>query len=217
MPAALAALQSDAQVAVETEPWLVFRPMGDVPAVGLVLYPGARVDPRAYAPAAHALAQEGYLVVIVPMPLNLAVLAPDRAAQVIAAFPGTGRWAVGGHSLGGAMAARFAYQNPEAVQGLVLWAAYPAKTDDLSGHSLAVTSVYGTRDGLAAEDKILASRPLLPRATTWVAIGGGNHAQFGWYGAQPGDNAADISREQQQDEIVSATLGLLSRLEKQGP
>jgi dienelactone hydrolase len=212
MPEALEALQSDSQVQVETDPWLVFRPVGDDPAVGLILYPGARVDPRAYAPAARALAQEGYLVVIAPMPLNLAIFAPDRAAEVMAAFPEVDRWALGGHSLGGAMSARFAYQNPEAVQGLVLWAAYPASTDDLSSHSLAVTSIYGTRDGLATGDKIAASRPLLPLDTSWVAIEGGNHAQFGWYGSQSGDNTATISREEQQDQIVAATLSLLAGL-----
>jgi hypothetical protein len=187
MPEALSALQSDAQVEVETEPWLVFRPVGGNPTVGLILYPGGRVDARAYAPTARALAQEGFLVVIVPMPLNLAILGPDRAAEVMVAFPDIGRWAVGGHSLGGAMSARFAYQNSEAVEGLVLWAAYPASMDDLSGYSLRVTSIYGTRDGLATEDKIAASRPLLPLDTSWVAIEGGNHAQFGWYGPQSGD------------------------------
>jgi dienelactone hydrolase len=216
MPEALSALQSDAQVEVETEPWLVFRPVGDNPTAGLILYPGGRVDPRAYSPTARALAQEGYLVVIVPMPLNLAIFAPDRAAEVMAAFPGIGHWAVGGHSLGGAMSARFAYQNSEAVEGLVLWAAYPASTDDLSGSSLSVTSIYGTRDGLASEDKIAASRPLLPLDTSWVAIEGGNHAQFGWYGPQSGDQAASISREEQQRQIVAATLALLSHLGDRG-
>jgi dienelactone hydrolase len=150
------------------------------------------------------------------MPLNLAVFAPDRAAEVMAAFPQIGRWAVGGHSLGGAMAARFALQNPDAVQGLVLWAAYPASTDDLSGHPLAVASIYGTLDGLATEDKIAASRPLLPGNTLWVAIEGGNHAQFGWYGPQSGDGTATISREEQQRQIVAATLELLSRLAAPG-
>jgi hypothetical protein len=217
MPEALSALQSDAQVEVETEPWLVFRPVGGNPTVGLILYPGGRVDARAYAPTARALAQEGFLVVIVPMPLNLAIFGPDRAAEVMVAFPDIGRWAVGGHSLGGAMSARFAYQNSEAVEGLVLWAAYPASMDDLSGYSLRVTSIYGTRDGLATEDKIAASRPLLPLDTSWVAIEGGNHAQFGWYGPQSGDQAATISREEQQKQIVAATLALLSRLGDRGP
>jgi hypothetical protein len=217
MPEAMAALQSDTEVQVETEPWFVFRPLADNPAVGLALYPGGHVDPRSYAPAARALAEQGHLVVIVPMPLNLAVFAPDRAAEVMAAYPEIDRWAVGGHSLGGAMAARFAYQNPNTVVGLVLWAAYPASTDDLSNLLLAVTSISATRDGLATPDKIAASRPLLPGGTRWVVIEGGNHAQFGWYGSQSGDGTATISREEQQRQIVAATLVLLSQLAAPGP
>ncbi|MDH4136258.1 MAG: alpha/beta hydrolase, partial [Anaerolineae bacterium] len=179
MPEALAALQSDSQVRVETKPWLIFRLVAEEPTVGLILYPGGRVDPRAYAPAARAIAAAGYLVVIVPMPLNLAVFGSNRAAGVMAAFPEVERWVVGGHSLGGAMAARFAHRRPSAVQGLVLWASYPAASDDLSARDLAVASIYGTRDGLATGEKIAASRPLLPAETRWMAIAGGNHAQFG--------------------------------------
>ncbi len=217
MPEAMVALQSDAEVEVETEPWLVFRPLAANPTVGLALYPGGRVDPRSYAPAARALAEQGILVVIVPMPLNLAVFAPERAAEVMAEYPEIDRWAVGGHSLGGAMAARFAYQNPNTVDGLVLWAAYPASTDDLSSLPLAVTSISATRDGLATPDKIAASRPLLPGSTRWAVIEGGNHAQFGWYGRQSGDGTAIISREEQQRQIVAATLELLSLLTAQSP
>jgi hypothetical protein len=214
MPEALAARQPDARVHVETAPWLVFRPVDKEPTVGLILYPGGRVDPLAYAPEARSLAEEGHLVVIVPMPLNLAVFAPGRAAQVIAAFPSIENWAVGGHSLGGAMAANFVHRNPEAVRGLVLWAAYPAASDDLSGYQLAVSSIYGTRDGLATPDKIDASRPLLPPDTQWTAIEGGNHAQFGWYGLQAGDNEATISREEQQAQVVASTHQLLLRLDE---
>jgi pimeloyl-ACP methyl ester carboxylesterase len=212
MPEALSALQSNAQVEVTTVPWLVFRPVAQELTTGLIFYPGGRVDPRSYAPAARAIAIEGYLVVIVPMPLNLAFFAPHRAAEVRAAFPAVDRWAVGGHSLGGAMAARFAHRHPLVVQGLVLWAAYPAASDDLSARDLAVVSIYGTQDGLATEGKIAESRPLLPTDTRWVAIEGGNHAQFGWYGPQAGDNPATISREEQQQEAVAATLTLLAVL-----
>jgi hypothetical protein len=214
MPEALAALQSDAQVGVETKPWLIFRPVAEEPIVGLILYPGGRVDPRAYAPAARAIAAEGYLVVIVPMPLNLAFFGPNRAAEVMDTFPEVERWAIGGHSLGGAMAARFIQRHPWAVHGLVLWASYPSASDDLSARELAVISIYGTRDGLATEEEIAASRPLLPAETRWVAIVGGNHAQFGWYGPQSGDHPATISRQAQQQEVVAATLTLLGTLEK---
>jgi hypothetical protein len=98
------------------------------------------------------------------------------------------------------------------VAGLGLWAAYPAGSSDLSGRDLAVASIYGTRDGLATEEEIAASRPLLPPDTQWTAIEGGNHAQFGWYGPQSGDNEATISREEQQAQIVAATLELLQGL-----
>ncbi|MDQ3247653.1 MAG: alpha/beta hydrolase, partial [Chloroflexota bacterium] len=107
MPEALAALASDPAVQVNIDDWLVFQPAAGSATTGFIFYPGGRVDARAYAPAAHAIAATGVLVVIVPMPLNLAVFAPNRADQVITAYPAIQRWAIGGHSLGGAMAATY--------------------------------------------------------------------------------------------------------------
>ena len=213
MPEALAALQSDARVTVTTGAWVTFEPVGVQPETGLILYPGGRVDYRAYAPAAREIAVQGYLVVIVPMPLNLAVFNPGAASRVIAAHPEIQQWAIGGHSLGGAMAANFAKRHPGAVQALALWASYPASNDDLSASGLRIVSIYGDLDGLATGEKIDASRALLPANTRWVAIQGGNHAQFGWYGDQSGDNAATISRPAQQAQIVAATVDLLKSLE----
>ena len=212
-PEALAAMQSSSEGSVSQESWLVFSPTHQPhQKVGLVLYPGGRVDPRAYAPVAHAIAAAGYLVVIAPMPLNLAVFNPNAASEILSAYPEIEAWAIGGHSLGGAMAARYAYQNPEAVQGLVLWAAYPASTDDLSGSPLAVTSIYGSLDGVADLQAVTGAGALLPADTSWTRIEGGNHAQFGWYGAQPADNPASISAGEQQAQIVAATLALLERI-----
>ena len=215
MPEALSALESDASVQVTTDRWLVFRPVRQEPQIGLILYPGGRVDPHSYAPSARAIAAGGYLVVIVPMPLNLAIFASGAAADVIAAYPEVSSWAIGGHSLGGAMAARFAFGHSDQVQGLVLWAAYPDSSNDLSDRTLPVTSIYGTLDGLATPEKIEASRVLLPGTTEWVAVEGGNHAQFGWYGPQSGDNPATITREEQQREVVEATLRLLQSLQQE--
>ena len=212
MPEALSALQSDSQVTVTTGKWLIFEPIGMQPDTGFIVYPGGRVDYRAYAPQAHAIAAQDYLVVIVRMPLNLAVMNPSAAADVIAAYPQIKHWAVGGHSLGGAMAANFVYTHPGAVQGLVLWAAYPASSNDLSKSPLRVVSISGTLDGLSTPEKIAASIPLLPQETVWVPIEGGDHAQFGWYGPQSGDNTATISREEQQAQMVRATLDLLASL-----
>jgi len=216
MPEAMSALQSDAQVTVTSGSLLVFTPATMKPTTGFIIYPGGRVDFRAYAPAAHQIAAQGYLVVIVRMPLNLAVLNPNAGSQVILAYPQIKNWAIGGHSLGGAMAATFAKTNRGEVQGLVLWAAYPASGTDLSHSGLHVVSIFGSRDGLATGEKIDASRPLLPEDTTWVQITGGDHAQFGWYGDQAGDNAATISRTDQQAQVGAATLEMLNRLKRNG-
>jgi hypothetical protein len=212
MPQALAALESDGAVRVETEPWLEFWPRDTQPRSGVILYPGGRVDPRSYAPAARALAEEGYLAVITPMPLNLAVFNPGAAAEVIAAFPQIETWIVGGHSLGGAMAAGYAEANADVVDGLVLWAAYPADDKLATRTEPAVTSIYATNDGVSTLEDIAASRANLPPETRWVEIAGGNHAQFGWYGDQPGDGQATISRPEQQEQIVTATAELLEML-----
>ena len=212
MPETQAALTSDATVTVEVSPWLTFSPAGAQPSAGFVFYPGGRVDPASYAPAARALAEKGYLAVIVPMPFNLAVFGANRADDVLAAHPEIARWALGGHSLGGSMAAAYAGNHSDRVGGLVLWASYPAGSNDLSAKALAVDSIYGTLDGVAKPDEVLAAGPLLPAATRWIPIDGGNHAQFGWYGEQPGDNPAAISREGQQAQAVAATAQLLEML-----
>jgi dienelactone hydrolase len=146
------------------------------------------------------------------MPLNLAVLGPNTANDIINAFPQIDSWAIGGHSLGGSMAAQYTRDNPSKIKGLVLWAAYPASGTDLSSLSVSVVTIHGTNDGLVSEAQIQGSLKLLPSTTTRLEMNGGNHAQFGYYGEQSGDNPATISREMQQVQIINATVQLLSGL-----
>jgi len=217
MPEASLALISDEQVLVQSRvEWWEFLPASGQSTTGLIIYPGGRVDWRSYAPLAKKIADAGFLVALVPMPFNLAVFAPQKASEVIAAHPEIQRWAIGGHSLGGAMAANFAYANPEQVQGLVLWASYPAENNPLKNLPIRVISIYGSEDGLATTDVVEASRGLLPPDTRWVQIAGGNHAQFGWYGNQPGDGQPLISREDQQLVIVAETVKFLEQLSLDG-
>ena len=210
---ALQAMESNDLVDVNTGRWLVFCPKEKDPDVGFILYPGARVDARAYSPAAQAIAAEGYLVVIVPMPLNLAAFAIKRASAVINAFPHIIHWAIGGHSHGGAMASIFAYNNPATVKGLVLWSSYPVKSNS-SAQDMAAASIYETLDGRSVMKSIDAYRNRLPTHTRWTPIEGGCHAQFGWYGLQKNENVPTISHEEQQEIITTATLDFLAQVGK---
>lgn len=213
MPEAEAALQADRQVAVTEGDWLEFMPLEAAPTVGYVLYPGGRVPAKAYAPLARAIAQKGYFVAIVNAPLNLAFFDTQAAAPVIAAHPAIKTWAVGGHSLGGVAASAFARDNARLVQGLVLMASIPVPGAELEQRTdLQVVSIFGTLDGLNSVEQVAASQAELPAATTLVAIEGGNHAQFGYYGDQSGDHPAAIGYADQQAQIVAATITLLAQL-----
>jgi hypothetical protein len=209
--AALEALQSDAEVNVSQMPGLiVFAPVGDFPAKGLVFYPGGRVDYRSYAPVLKEIARRGILVALPEMTLNLAVFNINRAGDIIFAYPQITSWAVGGHSLGGAMAAEYARANADQLRGLVLWGSFPADQNNLSQSGLSVLSVYGSEDGEV--EKIRASNTLLPEDAVFVEIAGGNHAQFGSYGEQPGDGQASISAEDQWQQTWFATVEFIESL-----
>lgn len=211
MPAALNALESDERVLVDADKWITFWPQDSSPEMGIMLYPGGHVDPIAYAPLAREIATEGYLVVIPQMPLNLAIFNINIANEIIAAHTNIQTWVLGGHSLGGAMAAEYVAAHLSDVAGLFLWASYSAENTNLSNyHDLKVLSIYGTEDG-GVED-IRRSRQRLPQDTLWVEMEGANHAQFGWYGDQPGDGKATISREVQQEIILENTLSFLRML-----
>jgi len=207
-PEAFGALRSDTQVTVNLDRFVVFQPAKKKTTTAFVFYPGARVDYRSYAVPLHKIAAEGYLVVLLPARLNLAMLDVNAVDRGMAAFPAIRHWAVGGHSLGGVAAATYASKHD--IDGLVLWASYPSN-DSLKNSKIKIISIYGTEDisGLSAFDN---SRTLLPADTQYILIQGGNHAQFGDYGVQPGDSEATITRVDQQKQTVDATVQFLKEL-----
>jgi hypothetical protein len=208
-PEALTALKSDSQVTVTIDDFITFQPANQQPTTGFIFYPGGRVDYRSYAAPLHEIAAQGYLVVLVPVLLNMAFFDVNAAGPVFAAHPEIQHWAVGGHSLGGVASALFAKDHPE-ITGLVFWASYPAD-DSFKNSAIKAVSIYGTND-MAGMEKFDETKILLPKDTQFVVMDGGNHAQFGDYGPQPGDKIATISRAEQQKQIVEASVNFLREL-----
>lgn len=205
--AALEALVSDAGVQVLETPYgWVFIPQGAIKG-GLAFYPGGLVEPQAYAPALRMIAAGGYRVALLRVRFNLAVTEQGKARQAIAEAS-TLPWAVGGHSLGGVVASNFAQSNPE-VRALVMWAAYPQ--NDLSGKDLPTLALYGDKDGVIRQEQLAASQGKFPKGTQYQTIPGLNHAGFGAYGPQRGDNAATLSPEAGWREIAQRTVAFLNQ------
>ncbi len=206
---------ADATV-IDSATRIQLRPTHTARTTGLVFYPGAKVDPRAYVPNLTPLAAAGYPVIILKLPYNIAFFDPNGAYRVMDADPAITRWVVGGHSLGGVLASRIAGSTDARVRGLLLWASYPNRSI-ADRRSLMVTSISGSKDGLATPAKIDAAKSKLPADTRYVVIDGGIHSFFGDYGLQSGDGTPSISRQQAQTQIRSASLDLLQRVERAPP
>lgn len=169
----------------------------------LIFYPGAKVDTAAYAPLMRKLAENGVDCFLVDMPFHMAFFGINRAETIIDTYD-YDSWYLGGHSLGGAMIASFAAKHTDQIDGLLLLASYTTK--DLSDTDLSVVTVYGSEDGVLNRKNLEKGEKLLPENHVTKCIEGGNHAQFGSYGAQKGDGTAAISAEAQIDETVDVFL-----------
>lgn len=206
---AQAALASSDSVRVSQEKFIVFTPVeGDI-NTGLIFYPGGLVEPTAYAPILRMIAEEGVLVVITPMPLNLGILNTGAAGAVIEAYPNISTWILAGHSLGGASAAIYAEKNLSKIDAIVFWDSYPPDSADLSTSTIPVLSIFGTTNDIPNTDNFNDKRYLLPTDAIFVAVEGASHAQFGDYGPQKGDVVASLGLTEQHELVAAIMLDFI--------
>lgn len=215
------AAESDDRVEVVTnDGGLHFRPLSNARRAGLIFLPGGMVEPVAYAPLLRKVAEAGYPARLVYLPMRCGctdsqIAQVFRSLDAIVAGNPEIAWVLAGHSRGGMLASRHAQENAAGLAGLALIGTTHPRDFSLAGLSAPVMKIYGTRDGIASYDDMLRNKHLLPTATEWVALEGGNHVQFGYYRSQLGDNAAGISRAEQQQATERAVLSLLERIDRQ--
>jgi dienelactone hydrolase len=209
---ALSALQGSSRVHVtNTEEQIAFLPR-DGTSVGLIFYPGARVEAEAYAVFLHEMARWGHATFLAKMPLGLAVFGRDHAASLISAYPAIQTWVLGGHSMGGGLASEFVAAHAN-VRGLLLYGTFPSR--DLSRRTdLVVTLIYGKHDTVITPAQITQTSSKLPAQTRYVAIEGGIHSFFGDYGPQDGDGQATISHEEARTQILQASHAFFQQVEQ---
>ena len=172
----------------------------------LIFYPGAKVEDIACADLLKRIAAEGVDCYLVHMPFNLAFLGKNKASDIIEEYSYE-HWYLAGHFLGGAMAASYADDNSDKLEGLIFLAAY--SVDDLSGSDLKILSIYGSEDEVVNMEKIEQGRELMPGDYEEFRIEGGNHAGFGDYGEQSGDGSATISGDEQRELTVTKIIEMI--------
>ncbi len=215
---ARSAINSDSMVSVQHHDGVWHFKPRDVSAStpALIFFPGALVDPVAYAPLTRAAAASGFPAYIVELPRRGAfggAESPEFFARLkqLLEQPGTpSRWVAAGHSRGGVVASDIAAEGRTGLAGLILVGTSHPRDVDLSKLAIPVTKVVGTLDGLASREEVEANRNKLPQSTRWVWVDGGNHSQFGWYGFQPGDRRASVDASSQRAEMIQGVLDALS-------
>lgn len=196
------ATASTVEIQTLNDDTIVFEPKE--PTAGFIFYPGGKVEYTAYVPLMKALADEGVFCVLEEMPFNLAVFDINAADGIQQQYPQIEKWYIGGHSLGGSMAATYLFDHVAEFEGLILLGSY--STVDLSNSKLDVLSIYGSEDKVLNHNSYNENKSNLPDNFSEVIINGGCHSYFGMYGAQDGDGIPSITNEQQiektADEIV---------------
>ncbi|MFS0788859.1 alpha/beta family hydrolase [Shouchella sp. 1P09AA] len=193
----------------KVDDWLVFE--AEQTKIGLILYPGAKVDANAYAYVGQELAKQKITVAIPNVRFNLPIFDQLKAEEILKnpRFHELD-WYIGGHSMGGAAASMFADANLDRLSGLILLGAYAADNEALSVSTFPVLTISGSEDGLSTPQKIIDYGKNLPKTTQTVEIQGGNHAQFGVYGSQSGDYEATISVQDQQQIMIDTIVNWIT-------
>ena len=180
---------------------------GEGEDTALVFYPGAKVDSEAYLPLMKKLAEKGIDCFLLKLPMRMAIFDMNAAERIINKNDYQ-TWLLSGHSMGGIAAANCAANNSNAVDGVVLLASYPNKT---LPENISLLSIYGSEDKVLERDAYENTKKNYPPNVEEVVIEGGNHAQFGSYGTQRGDGEATITREEQQEQTVTAILDFVHK------
>lgn len=167
----------------------------------LIFYPGAKVEYTSYAPLMNKLADNGIDTFLVKMPFNIAFFDSNAADPIINKYK-YDNYYIGGHSLGGVVAANY-LNKKDNFKGIIFLASY--STTKISDE-LNVLSIYGSEDGVLNQKAYQKNKKNFPKNYQELIIDGANHANFGYYGTQKGDKKAKISREEQIEETASAII-----------
>ncbi|MDD6794686.1 MAG: alpha/beta hydrolase [Clostridiaceae bacterium] len=206
--AEVALQESDDLNVIESNDYIEFKLNGVNMEKGFIFYPGAKVEPGSYAPLCRKIAKNGYKVIIVKMPLNFAIFDKNKAKNIIDENSDISTWIIGGHSLGGVMASDYALED-DRIKGVVLYASYP-QGENLKTTDKKILSIWGSNDGVADLNKV--KNASFPDDAHLVEIQGGNHAGFGDYGEQSGDNEATISGKEQIEKASEVTCEFLKNI-----
>ncbi|MFC2089221.1 alpha/beta hydrolase [Bacteroidota bacterium] len=213
----------------ETGNYMLLHRGMQLPGNALIFVPGGLVDSHVYLCWMDRMVEmyPDLAIISLKIPSNLAILNQGAIDNVLSDFPEINHWAIGGHSLGGVVAAAAVNDEPEQFDALLLLASFTTDYADLHSWSGSVISIYASNDGLSEVSEIEANMAYLPEKvlvdsipmiaaekgkTIYYLIEGANHSGFACYGPQKGDGESDITPWEQQSELIDVLKEFLGTL-----
>lgn len=193
------------EVTTENNGTIIFAPKSDASKIGVIIYPGQKIEPKSYARLSNMIANSKYTVYVPKLRFNFSSFSSDLATRIIKKNPQITTWYLVAHSTSGDAALKEA-ANQKKIAGVVFLGTYPTG-DDLKLINKPVLSIWGTKDGILDFTKFNEYKNNMPSNAHFYEIIGGNNTDFADIQTIPNDNKAIISAEEQQiqaaNEIVS--------------
>lgn len=162
-------------------------------SIGFIFYPGAKVDSEAYSYLSSINAN----LYVAEFPFEMAMFGYKVADQIISDNPQITTWYIGGHSLGGVFANRYAVTTEQDIAGIVFLGSYPAEGDQSDIPGLAL---FGDQDLVVGDYTEKLSN--FTACDQIIVLENSNHSGFGNYGQQKGDSVLSNDERLTQQKLI---------------
>jgi len=189
-----------------------FVPKSQGMDIGIIIYPGEKIEPKSYANIARKLAQNGYPVSILKLRLNQPDISFGKGKKLVESKKDIKRWYILAHANG----ANIAYKDAlkiKNISGFVFMGAIP-EGNDLNLVNMPVLSIWGTNDGLLDFSKTNEIKKRLPQSADYYMLEGGNSTNFADIELVSGDEEAIVSPSDQQAKAVRQILKFIRNNEE---
>lgn len=177
----------------------------------LILFaPGALIDVRSYGVWAKELADQGYGVYLMSMPLELSLLDSHKAQKIIKNL-NPESFILGGHSMGGVATSQVAtkYLDDPKLKGIFYLSSY-APGGELAASHLSTLVLTGSRDVDITDQEIRNKKDNFPNDAQIITLEGGDH--MGFANTKKGTPQALISAKEQNQQVADKLLNWLASL-----
>lgn len=190
---------------VETEDYKLYKPDAEAIEYGFIFFLGTAMSVDNYDYILTKIAAAGFSVYV---PSNMF---PDLTYDTINIdydAIGAEKYFVGGHSQGGGAAVRYASENADTIQGLILFSPLVSNSATLAGTEIPSLYFQAENDYVLTDAMQADAKSRMNDSCEYVLLNGAGHMCYGKSSLL--DNGGTVRpKEEIQNEIIAKTLSFI--------